>query len=247
MKFNVNAVLVRSKYASNIGASARAAANMGAQKLILIDPQTDINSKAKQGAAGAQSYLENRTSYSDWDHFYQNEGHGIRIGLTRRDGRTRQTEDLEKTLHDLHQLEPQLLQQPIYLFFGPEDHGLNSDDLALMNRNCSLPIEGEFKSINLSQAVLLTLFITCQFLKKNVSLHATTIKPSKNIETPFSFPENLLQEWLTTMGFNLEDRRISAYTVLRDLLLHSCPKPENLQILEKIIQQNIRLLKENKK
>ena len=51
----IDVVLVRTEYASNVGATARAMANMGADRLILIDPQCDVDLKAREAAAGAQN------------------------------------------------------------------------------------------------------------------------------------------------------------------------------------------------
>src|SRR5690349_16463745 len=87
---NICVVLVGTLYPTNVGAAARAIANMGADRLILVQPQCEINSKARQGAAGAQKSLEDITIYKDWDEFYSREGDGIRIALTRRDGKQRQ-------------------------------------------------------------------------------------------------------------------------------------------------------------
>jgi tRNA/rRNA methyltransferase len=96
--FEVHVVLVKSIYPSNIGATARAMTNMGAQNLILISPQCEVDYSAQQAAASGQDPLQNRKVYATWDDFFNTEPEGIRLALTARDGRGRAVQDLATTL-----------------------------------------------------------------------------------------------------------------------------------------------------
>ncbi|NJL24175.1 MAG: RNA methyltransferase [Calothrix sp. SM1_5_4] len=78
----IHAVLVRSEYATNVGAAARALANMGGDRLILIDPRCELEEEARQMAAGAQQKLREATTHASWDEFYSHEQDGLRIALT---------------------------------------------------------------------------------------------------------------------------------------------------------------------
>lgn len=240
----IHVVLVRSEYASNVGAVARAMANMGGDRLILIDHKCELNSKAKQMAAGAQKSLEDVVIYSSWDRFYAQEGHGVRIAVTRRAGKKRKVFALEETLKELASApataRPDLTN--LYLIFGPEADGLDSDDLAWTNFSCHLPVYGEFASLNLAQAVLLSLFMTRQRFPPSV-LPAQVKGEVVETVQPFYFPDDLIKEWLTAMGFDIQARRASAYLTLRRLLLANLPTQHEIQVLEAILQQNVRKLK----
>lgn len=240
----VYVVLVRTLYSSNIGSAARALANMGGEGLILIDPQCEVNSKTRQAAAGAQEWLARRRTYKAWDEFYSHEGEGLRIGLTRRPGKTRKLHSMKEVISLAEQSENFKQRPHLYLFFGPEDSGLSSDDLAWMNFNCELPVYGEFQSLNLSQAVLLTLYIVQDAFKEFTPAKESVIHSEPS---PTYFPDNSIKRWLLAMGFDLEARKSSAYLTLRRLFLQNNPTPHEVEVLEAVLQQNIRKLEEYNK
>lgn len=246
--FDIRVVLVRTIYDSNIGASSRAMANMGVERLILIDPKTDITLKAQQSAATGQSALQNRKVYGSWQEFFAVETEGIRICFTARDGKGRQVQDLESTLRWLQQEHP-LFQKsednavPVYLIFGPEDWGLSAEDLELTHFACSIPTFGDNTSLNLAQAVLLALFI----LRSTWGGQRSQLEgqqPARAAAGVQVFPEQTLRTWIQEMGFNIDNRRINAFSVLRRMLLQNVPNTKELKILEIVLHQGIRKLRE---
>lgn len=237
MKLHV--VLVRTEYARNVGSTARAMSNMGADRLILVNPQCPIDENAKQMAAGAQDKLRQRTEYKNWDEFYAHEGEGVRIGLTRRGGRNRKVFSIKEKLEEITEADA----KDLYLIFGPEADGLDNDDLAFVNYACHLPVFGDFASLNLSQAVLLSLYIVRDRRPpSNIPEQVTGIQ--RPAAKPFYFPDNLIKEWISAMGFDVSARRASAYLTLRRLFLQNRPTKHELHVLENILHQNIRKLKE---
>lgn len=234
-------VLVRSEYASNIGMAARAAANMGATEMILVDPKCRLGVKARQGAAGAQELLKNHKSYKSWELFYQKESDGIRIAFSRRAGKNRKVFGFEEVLKKIKSLKKKK-SDILYLIFGPEDNGLDAEDLAYVHYTCSLPIFGEFGSLNLAQAVLLASYITRQKFPPSV-MPAQLKAENEVIYKDYYFPDDAIKEWLTAMGFNISSRKSSAYLTLRKLFLMNHPTKHEYQVLEAILQQNIRKLK----
>ncbi|MCC7402848.1 MAG: RNA methyltransferase [Bdellovibrionales bacterium] len=246
IQVEVYLVLVGTMYPTNIGATARVMGNMGIRRLILVNPQCEINSKARQGAAGAQDFLENRTIYSSWAEFYAAEGQGVRIGLTRRDGKLRQAMPLPEVLARIPLDPPEQTPLPIYLILGPEDDGLSAEDLALVNYCASLPTYGEYASINLSHAAMLASFITQDWWARQVALEPTptTESPAAPSGNRLFFPDGTIREWLEAMGFDIDKRKASAYTTLKKLLLQNFPTESELYVLEAILQQNIRKLRE---
>jgi len=236
MKLHV--VLVRSEYPSNIGAAMRALCNMGGDRLILIDPKCQLDSKARQMAAGAASRLAEVVRYNSWEEFYAQEEDGVRIALTRRGGRKRKVFPLSEKAAELQALPPRNL----YLIFGPEADGLDSDDLAWVNFACHLPVYGEFASLNLAQAVLLATFVVRDKLPPEQAVQQVTGQDEPPAQ-PFYFPDELVKDWLGAMGFDVQARRSSAYLTLRRLFMQNRPTRHELQVLESVLQQNIRKLK----
>lgn len=240
----INVVLVRTLFSGNLGSAARALANMGGDRLILVDPQCQIDDAAKAKAAGAKEWLAATTIYASWDNFFANEAEGIRIGLTRRSGKRRQPKTLQATVKEFKsQARARQPVQPLYLFFGPEKAGLTAEDLAWMHRCASLPTPGEFKSLNLSHAVLLALHLTKAALEVKKSANAEApLKTKGAAKEAHYFPDKTIRRWLIAMGFSLDRRKASAYLTLRRLLLQNWPTQKELQVLEAILQQNIRKL-----
>ncbi len=237
MKLHI--VLVRSEHSANIGSVARAMANMGADRLILIDPRCRIDSAARANAAGAQDWLSGVRTYNSWSEFYENEGDGLRIALSRRAGRNRRVTALRAQLDELGDLR----EQDLYLIFGPESDGLDADDLAFVNYTCHLPVYGEFASLNLAQAVLLALFIAREKFPPGQLPKQMTGEVAKTAK-PFYFPDQQIKDWLEAMGFDVEARKSSAYLTLRRLFLQNRPTRHELQVLEAVLRQNIRKLRE---
>ncbi len=238
---NLHVVLVRSEHSSNVGSVARAMANMGAHRLILVDPRCRIDSAARANAAGAQDSLNGVVSYKSWSEFYENEGDGIRIALSRRAGRNRRVTALKAELDQLADVKS--ADENLYLIFGPESDGLDADDLAFVNYTCHLPIHGEFASLNLAQAVLLTLFMVRERFPPEKMPKQMTGEIAKAAK-PFYFPDQQIKDWLEAMGFDVEARKSSAYLTLRRLFLQNRPTQHELQVLESVLRQNIRKLQE---
>lgn len=248
--FSACVVLVRTIYDSNIGASSRAMANMGLDRLILIDPQATVTEKAHQAAASGQAALQNRKVYASWSDFHTSEPAGIRICFTARDGKSRQARDFQETLNWLAQEHPDFQDSPtdappvpVYLIFGPEDWGLSAEDLGLTHFACTIPTFGDNTSLNLAQAVLLALFILrTAWGGTRAALEGQQLPRDKKIET--GFPADSLRLWLEEMGFDVSDRKISAFSVMKRMLLQNVPNEKELRILKTVLFQGIRKLRE---
>ncbi len=252
-KIDLRIVLVRSIYERNIGATSRAMANMGFDRLILIGPQCELTIESQKAAATGQAALQNRTIYQDWNDFFKNEPESLVIATTARDGRGRQAQDLEKTLVNYTETLPALKKQSddpfvIHLVFGPEDWGLSAEDLQYANACCTIPIYGNNTSLNLSQATLLAMFIFRSVFGGERARLDGQQKPKERQKKPVNiFPEETLRLWLQEMGFSLEKKKINVFTVLRRMLLQNAPSTKEFQILEIVLQQSLRKLKELKK
>lgn len=253
LTYEIHVVLAKTLYASNVGAVSRAMSNMGAHQLHLVQPQCQIDYGAQQMAANGQEGLKERKEYSSWNEFFAQNSDGLRIALTARDGRARGLHDLKSTLSSLRD-RPDIRRShstKIYLFFGPEDCGLTGEEIDRAHYACSLPTYGPNWSLNLAQAVLLTLFILRdQWGGKRTTLDGQIrpreLRQSEKTKTKNLLPDETIYAWLTTLGFDLSKRRINAYTILRRIFLHNVPTAKELRILEVVLQQTLRKLREHK-
>lgn len=244
-------VLTRSIYERNVGATARAMANMGFSKLILVDPKCEFTIEAHRAAANGQGPLENKVLYSSWDEFYQKEPRGIQIATTARDGKGRQVEDLETTLRQLKESHTEFQKKTssalvIHIIFGPEDWGLSADDIQYANYCCSIPTYGENTSLNLSQATLLAQFIFRSVFGGARSKLEGQQKPKAQQKKPMIFPDETLKNWLLEMNIDLSKRKTNIFTVLRRMLLQNAPSEKEFRMLEIVLQQSIRKMREVK-
>lgn len=249
---DLRVVLVRSLYERNIGATSRAMANMGVSKLILVAPQCEITIEGQKAAATGQFALQNRTVYTGWADFYENEPRGIQIATTARDGRGRQVEDLATTLLNVKDTHPEFLKESeepfvIHLVFGPEDWGLSSEDIQYANHCCSIPIYGDNTSLNLAQATLLALFTFRNVFGGVKAKFEGQQQPRAKQKKPEIFPDETLKQWLGEMNISLSKRKMNIFTVLRRMLLQNSPSEKEFRILEIVLQQSIRKMKNAKK
>lgn len=147
-KDRVRVVLVRPLRCGNIGSTARAMKNMGLSRLYLVEPQEDRWDLAERMAPGAHDVLDaavhcSTTARAVADCTWV-------VGTTARGRR------LRWPVHDPPELARLIHETPgeIALVFGPEDSGLDNDDLCLCHALVTIHTD-EAPSLNLSQAVLL--------------------------------------------------------------------------------------------
>ncbi|MEI7973557.1 MAG: TrmH family RNA methyltransferase [Bdellovibrio sp.] len=275
MECSVRVVLVRPLYEWNIGSVSRAMANMGFDQLILVSPRTEIGYAAKQGAASGQDALENRITYKNWEDFFSQEPESIRLSFSARDGVLHPLWPAREVLRKIAREHPSFAapvdisskpqQTPqstnpegssiagndseiVHLIFGSEDAGLSNEDCRFSHFNLLLPVYGENPSLNLSQAVLLALFLVREewqdFLPNRKSMKAS--RPEAFSHSSRSVSHRILSEsiklWLDALGMNFDDRRVSAAQILRRLLLHHIPTAKELRVLQTALRQTHRKL-----
>lgn len=149
-------VLFRPKYAENVGSVARAMLNMGASRLVLVDPQGyEPDRAAPLATVHARHILENALVVGGLAEAL--EGASLVIGTTARTGGWR------KGLLTPAKAAPEVLSRlhaggSAALVFGPEDRGLTNEETSLCDQLVMIPASPDCTSLNLSQAVLILLY-----------------------------------------------------------------------------------------
>lgn len=151
-------ILVRPQMAENIGMAARAMANFGLHDMRLVAPRdgwpqkTRMKKGAHQAASGATHILENAA-------LFETVGEAI-ADLTYVYATTARERGQAKPVFTPDEGMQRLKagaagEGRCGILFGPERTGLDNDDISLADAVLTFPIDPQFASLNLAQAVLL--------------------------------------------------------------------------------------------
>lgn len=143
-------VLVRPQLGQNIGKAARAMLNFGLAELRLVAPRDGWpNPDAGPAASGADLVLEKAGLFETVAEAVADCSLVFASTVRRRDLVIPVVEP-EEMAREIH-----ASQGRTAILFGPERSGLATEDVALANRIVTVPINPEFGSLNLAQAVIL--------------------------------------------------------------------------------------------
>jgi tRNA/rRNA methyltransferase len=143
-------VLVRPQLGENIGKAARAMLNFGLTDLRLVTPRDGWpNPSAGPAASGADTVLENARIFdsvaeavADCVHVYAT--------TVRKRGLVMPVVTPEQAAREMR-----TQAEPSAILFGAERSGLETDEVAVAAKIVTVPINPEFRSLNLAQAVIL--------------------------------------------------------------------------------------------
>lgn len=144
----VRIVLVEPAGPLNVGAIARVMKNFGLSQLVLVNPQCDPRSdEARQMAVHAPELLETAQIVPDIP--------TALTGCQRAIATTGRPRTLATQLEHPREALPWLVSDraPSALIFGPEDRGLNNQELNYAQRFIYIPTNPAYPSLNLAQAV----------------------------------------------------------------------------------------------
>lgn len=205
-------VLVRPQLGENIGKAARAMLNFGLTEMRLVAPRDGWpNPSAGPAAAGADIILDQVKIYdttaeavADCTHVY--------ASTVRKRGVTKPVVTPDEAARAIHE-EP----GKSAILFGREASGLETDDVALARTILTVPINPEFGSLNLAQAVIL-----CAY---EWSKQAALVQPTQEEHLPPAPQEELdgmiahLESMLEPKGYFFPEARADATRkTLRTLL-----------------------------
>ena len=143
-------VLVRPQLGENIGKAARAMRNFGLTELRLVAPRDGWpNPDAGPSAAGADDVLENAAVFDTTAEAVADCAH-IYATTVRKRGVTKPVVTPEEAARSMY-----LDEGRSAILFGPERSGLETNDVALARAILTVPIDPDFGSLNLAQAVIL--------------------------------------------------------------------------------------------
>jgi tRNA/rRNA methyltransferase len=196
-------VLVRPQLGENIGKAARAMLNFGLTELRLVEPRDGWpNPSAGPAAAGADIVLERAQVYATTAEAVADCAH-VYATTVRKRGVTKPVFTPEEAAREM----AGNVGRSAFLF-GPERSGLETDDVALARAILTVPINPDFGSLNLAQAVIL-----CAY---EWSKHETLVQPTQEDLLPPAPQDELeglidhLDRMLEPKGYFLPESRAEA-------------------------------------
>ncbi|MBS0285390.1 MAG: RNA methyltransferase [Proteobacteria bacterium] len=146
-------VLVRPQLAQNIGKAARAMLNFGLTEMRLVSPRDGWpNPLAGPAASGADMVLEGAKLFDSVADAVADCAH-VYATTVRKRGVTKPVVTPEAAAREILRANERAA-----ILFGPERSGLETDDVALARKILTVPINPEFGSLNLAQAVILVAY-----------------------------------------------------------------------------------------
>ena len=162
----IKVVLVNTSHPGNIGAAARAMANMGLKNLALVDPLDYPSMQATARAAGADDILDSANVYPSLEKAVADCGYVY--------GTTARLRSISWPQFDPQTLGAKIQQseghEKIALVFGRERTGLTNEELDLCQALVHIPVDEAHTSLNLASAVMVVAF----------SIRSALINPVEN-------------------------------------------------------------------
>lgn len=149
-------VMVRPQLGENIGMAARAMLNCGLSTLRLVSPRDGWpNERAQRAASGADIVLEKAE-------VFETLGEAV-SDLERVVATTARNRELTQRIltarHAATEVRGWIRQgRRVGILFGPERTGLENDDMVHADTALSIPLNPQFSSLNVAQAVLLVAY-----------------------------------------------------------------------------------------
>ena len=223
-------VLVRPQLGQNIGKAARAMLNFGLTELRLVAPRDGWpNPDAGPAASGADIVLENASVFDTTADAIADCSLVFASTVRRRD-LVMPVVGPEEMAAEIHATEGRTA-----ILFGPERSGLATEDVAVAGKIVTVPINPDFASLNLAQAVIL--------LAYEWSRSADLSQPTaKEIEPPAPMAElegliGQLETDLENAGYFFPPERVQATKMtLRTILTKAQWSSREIQALRGVVR-----------
>jgi tRNA/rRNA methyltransferase len=232
-------VLVRPHYAGNVGATARVMRNFGLTDLVLVAPYAPTSDlEARRMARDGLSILDSARVVPELgdalsDCVFTLATSSLTAGVFR-----------SGTIGTPSEKLPELLAAseagPVAIVFGPEPHGLSNEEIGRCHGMIHIPVDPQFESLNLAQAVA----ICCYELRKawskaeNESRGQPEVPP--RVVAPVTDQERMfehLREALTAVGYLFSERAETLMHAIQQLIGRAQPTPQEVKLLHGLARQ----------
>lgn len=242
----VKIVLVDTRYGGNIGAAARAMANMGMKRLALVRPQSFPSKEASLLAAKAQAILQSAQVYNSLSRALADED--LVIGTSSRRRRfpipTYSVKDATSRLVDGDA-------RNISVVFGSEDKGLTNEELESCSFHLFIPADQSYPVLNLAASVQIFCYeLFCALNSSDDSIASSFY--SSNRLRPYASSDELekfychLTEWVEEVKFFNPQNPATIIRKLRNIFIRARLRTNEVKMLRGLITHSIKILKQRK-
>lgn len=149
-------ILVEPKIEGNIGAIARLCNNFAINRLVLVAPQVNhLDGEARKRAKHSIKYLEEAVVVNSIEEIKEN--YSLLIGTSAKAGLNYNVYRQPSFPWNLSEIQ-NVSQGNMGIIFGREDRGLSNEELRLCDILVNIPIPGDHRVLNISQAVAIILY-----------------------------------------------------------------------------------------
>nr|WP_129791467.1 TrmH family RNA methyltransferase [Sphingosinicella sp. CPCC 101087] len=224
-------VLVRPQLGENIGKAARAMLNFGLTDLRLVSPRDGWpNPSAGPAASGADRVLEHARVFdsvaqavADCPHVYAT--------TVRKRGLVMPVVSPETAAREIRANDG-----PSAILFGAERSGLETDEVALAGKIVTVPVNPEFRSLNLAQAVILIAYEW----SKGADLAVPTLGDEAEPRAPHEHLEGLIGQLYEALEaadyFHPPDRTPATKNTIRTILTKAGWSTREVQAMRGIVR-----------
>ena len=225
-------VLVRPQEEGNVGAAARAMANMGLDELILVEPAPTLGRTAYAFAVGARPILDRAARSPSLDQAlapFQRI-----VGTT--SARHRQIGQRIIEPRDLSAaLAGDATGTRTALVFGPEPSGLNTDELTHCDPLVTVPCSAAQPTLNLAQAVLIVAYELAIAAPHDSVAELPAAANAGDVERLLAHLDTLFRR----VGFARDDTYLAVVRDLRRFAARAQPTEHEVQILHGICRRTL--------
>ena len=189
-------ILVRPQLGENIGMAARAMLNCGLSALRLVAPRDGWpNERAQRAASGADVVLDRARVFDTVGEAVADLQHVVAT--------TARTRDLVQRIVTARHAAAEMRGwiaggERVGILFGPERTGLENDDMVHADTALSIPLNPQFSSLNVAQAVLLVSYEWMTSAdaspEERMSDHATRPATKDELQNLFDHLERALDQ-----------------------------------------------------
>jgi tRNA/rRNA methyltransferase len=189
-------VLVRPQLGENIGMAARAMLNCGLSEMRLVAPRDGWpNERAQRAASGADVVLDEARVFDSVAEAVADLRHVVATTA-----RTRElVQRVVTARHAASEIRGWIAAgERVGILFGPERTGLENDDIVQADTALSIPLNPQFSSLNIAQAVLLVSYewiaSADETPGERISGHATRPADKDELQNLFAHLERALDQ-----------------------------------------------------
>jgi tRNA/rRNA methyltransferase len=224
-------VLVRPQLGENIGKTARAMLNFGLTDLRLVAPRDGWpNPAAGPAASGADLVLEGARVFETVAEAVADCAH-VYATTVRKRGLVMPVVLPEQAGREVHGNDG-----PSAFLFGAERSGLETDEVALAGKIVTVPVNPDFRSLNLAQAVILIAYEW----SKHRDLAVPTAGDEAEPRAPQAHLEGLIEQLYAALEtadyFHPPDRTPATQNTIRTILTKAGWSSREVQALRGIVR-----------